>query len=520
MASTHTGLPILPEIEHGPFGRAGLTPRLGAFALVALAAEASVALPPGPASALDTILSVTLLVITGLAIALPWERMPEWATVIVPITYTGSVLLLILAFGNPSSGVGIVILIPLVWTALYHRRWESAVVVAAIVAVQLMTSLSPVVDQPAVIIRRVVFWAVLGLVVSFGIQGLRERLRVGFAERERLHVAQTESLRRMVALELAAEELTSTLDPHEVMVTACRLAVELVSPDLAATHLAGYVRLEGNVAYIVNQHDLAGHDISVSYELSEHPRLEQAALTGELNYGPIDLSALGPTARGVIETLGVSHALYVPVRVEGTVQGVLIVSAKGSDIPLELVEQCKAVGHLTELALGNAISHQRVHDLATTDVLTGLANRRSFEALMARRPGRGPFTMIVIDVDGLKDVNDSKGHLAGDALLTEVATVLSGVMRRGDVLARIGGDEFAVLSFEADLDAARGIASRMLESLSRTSVAGTTPRVSIGIASGAPEDDTVEVFRSADAAMYDAKRHGGERLVVAGSVAG
>jgi diguanylate cyclase (GGDEF)-like protein len=93
-------------------------------------------------------------------------------------------------------------------------------------------------------------------------------------------------------------------------------------------------------------------------------------------------------------------------------------------------------------------------------------------------------------------------------------------MRRGDVLARIGGDEFAVLSFEADLGAARGIASRMLESLSRTSVAGTTPKVSIGIASGAPEDDTVEVFRSADAAMYEAKRHGGEGLVVAGSVAG
>lgn len=520
MATSHTDAPVLPEIEHRPFGRAGLMQRLGPFALVALAAEASLALRPGPASALDAVISLALLALVGLLIALPWEHMPGWTTVVVPITYAASVLTLILAFGSSTSGVGIVILIPLVWAALYHRRWESTVLVAAVVAVELVTSLSPVADASSVIMRRLVFYAVLGFVISFAIQGLRDRLRATFAEREELYASRTESLRRMVALELAAEQLTSTLDPQEVMVTASRLTAQLASPTIGTTHLAGFVRVAGKVAHIVNQRDLAGQDITVSYALSEHPRLERAVLTGELNHGPIDVAALGPTARRVIETLNVSHGLYVPVRVEGTVSGVLIVSTRGTDVPLELVEQCKAVGHLTELALGNAIFHQRIHDLATTDVLTGLANRRSFEALMTQRPGRGPFTVIVIDVDGLKDVNDSKGHLAGDALLTEVARVLSSVMRRGDVLARIGGDEFAVLSFETDMEAARGIAGRMLESLSRTSVVGTTPRASIGIASGAPEDDTLEVFRAADVAMYEAKRHGGERLAVAGSVAG
>jgi diguanylate cyclase (GGDEF)-like protein len=520
MATTQTDVPILPEIEHKPFAHAGLRQRVGPFALVALVAEASLALPPGPASTLDTILSVALLVLAGLLIALPWEHMPEWATVIVPVTYAGSVLMLILAAGGTSSGVGVIILIPLIWTALYHRRWESAVVVALVVAVELVTSLTPVLAQATVIVRRLVFWGILGFVVSYAVHGLRQRLRTTFAERARLHAAQVESLRRMMALERAAEELTSTLDPHEVMVTASRLAGELASPTSGFTHFAGFVRREGNVAHVVNQRDLAGHDISVSYALSEHPRLELAVLTGEANYGPIDVSALGRTARGVIDTLGVSDGLYVPVRVEGHVEGVLIVSTQGIEIPLELVEQCKAVGHLTELALGNALSHQRIRDLATTDVLTGLANRRSFDTLMAKRPGRGPFTVIVIDVDGLKEVNDSQGHLAGDALLIEVAEALSSVMRRGDVLARIGGDEFAVLSFEADLEAARGIARRMLEGLRRTSVAGTTPKASIGIASGTAADNTIDVFRSADAAMYEAKRHGGERLAVAGSVAG
>jgi diguanylate cyclase (GGDEF)-like protein len=494
-----------------------LRQRLSAFALVAGAAEISLALPPGPASALDTLISIALLALVCLLIALPWAHMPDWATVIVPVTYAGSVLMLILAAGGSTSGVGIVILIPLIWTAMYHRRWESAVVVAVIVAVQLVTSLTPIVDPSAVIIRRVVFWAILGSVVSFGIHGLRERLRVTFAEREELHAAQTESFRRMVALELAAEELTSTLDPKQVMITASRLAAELASPGMGIRHLAGYVRLVGNMAHIVNEHD-DWPDIGVSYLLSEHPRLERAALTGDLNHGPIDVSALGPTAREVIETLGVSHGLYVPVRIEGVVHGVLIVSTQGTDVPLELVEQCKAVGHLTELALGNALSHEREHDLATTDVLTGLANRRSFEALMAQRPGRGPFTVVVIDVDGLKEVNDSKGHLAGDALLTAVATALGTVTRRGDVLARIGGDEFAVLSFEADLGAAEDIAERMLEALRQTTVVGITPRASIGIASGASEDDTLEVFRAADGAMYLAKRGGGERFAVAQAI--
>jgi diguanylate cyclase (GGDEF)-like protein len=112
-------------------------------------------------------------------------------------------------------------------------------------------------------------------------------------------------------------------------------------------------------------------------------------------------------------------------------------------------------------------------------------------------------------------VNDSQGHLAGDALIRAVATALSSVTPRGDVLARIGGDEFAVLSFDADLVAAEDIARRMLEALRQTTVLGVTPRASIGIASGGCEDDTIEIFHAADAAMYRAKQHGGGRFGVA-----
>jgi diguanylate cyclase (GGDEF)-like protein len=518
MATTPAGVPVVLEIDDRPFRREGLRKRLGAFAILALAAEASLALPPGPVSALDTIVSVALLAAVGVAIAMPWQALPEWATVVVPIAYAGSVLVLILAAGGSNSGVGILVLIPLIWTALYHRRWESAVVVVAIVAIELVSSITPIIEASAVIIRRLVFWGILGFVVSFAIHGLRDRLRATFSFREQLHAAQSQTLGRMVALELAAEELTSTLDPYEVLVTATRLAAELVSSLGGATHSAFYLQVDGDVVHLLTRNDETQRQtITASYSLSEHPRLERAARTGEENHGPLDRAALGPTIRPLIEMLGVSHSIYLPVKLDGSVHGVLVISLRDLEPPSELVEHCKAVGHLTELALGNAYSHKRERDLATTDALTGLANRRSFEQLITKRPGRAPFTIVVIDVDGLKEVNDTLGHLAGDALLREVATVLSGVVRRGDVLARIGGDEFAVLSFEADLPAAEDIGRRMLEALQQATVAGTPPRASIGIASGAEDADAIEVFHSADAAMYRAKRDGGERFAVAES---
>jgi diguanylate cyclase (GGDEF)-like protein len=480
-----------------------------------VAAEVSLALPPGPTSQLDTVISAVLLVTTALLIALPWKLMPSWATVIVPVTYAGSVLMLILAAGGSTAGVGTVILIPLIWTALYHRRWESAVVVAVIVAIEFVSSLTPIADTSAVIIRRLVFWTVLGLVVSYAIHGLRERLRATFTEREELHAAQTESLRRTVALELAAEELTSTLDPNAVVVASCRLLSGFVSPAGVGFRRAEYLRVVGTVVQLAAQFDETGHDLVAGYAVTDHPRLEEAARTGEVSHGALDRAGLGPPVRAMVEALGITHSVHVPVAVEGTVDGVLVISMRDSAASAELVEQCKAVGHLTELALANAFSHQREQDLATTDALTGLANRRAFDQLIAQRPGRAPFTVVVIDVDGLKEVNDSQGHLAGDALLKEVAVALGRATRRGDVLARIGGDEFAVLSFEADLSAAENIARRMLVALRHTTVVGSPPRASIGIASGAPEDDAVEVFNAADAAMYQAKRDGGERYAVA-----
>ena len=145
------------------------------FAAIAVLAEASLALPPGPTSTWAAVISVVLLLAVAAAFLLPWPRLPAWTTVFVPLAYTGSVLALILATGS-ASGVGVVILVPLIWTALFHQRWESGCVVAAIIVVEVIVSLVPTAAPGAVIARRVILWAALGTVLSVATHGLRDRI--------------------------------------------------------------------------------------------------------------------------------------------------------------------------------------------------------------------------------------------------------------------------------------------------------------------------------------------------------
>ena len=106
-------------------------------------------------------------------------------TVLVPLAYTGSVLALILAAGE-TAGVGLVILAPLVWTALFHQRWESACLVVAVVAVEVITSLVPTADADSVIARRVLLFAALGTMISVATHGLRDRIAQSRRESARL----------------------------------------------------------------------------------------------------------------------------------------------------------------------------------------------------------------------------------------------------------------------------------------------------------------------------------------------
>jgi signal transduction histidine kinase len=165
----------VPEQMPGyPFRGPGTLIRVVPFAGIAVLAEASLALMPGSLSPWAVGVSLVLLLAVAASFALPWGRLPDWPAVLVPLAYVGSALALTLAAG-PDSGVGIVTMVPLVWTALFHRRWHSASVLVAIVTVEVVLSLTPTVEPDAVIARRVVLWAALGTVIAFATHELREQ---------------------------------------------------------------------------------------------------------------------------------------------------------------------------------------------------------------------------------------------------------------------------------------------------------------------------------------------------------
>ncbi|HYO41002.1 MAG TPA: EAL domain-containing protein [Nocardioidaceae bacterium] len=162
----------------------------------------------------------------------------------------------------------------------------------------------------------------------------------------------------------------------------------------------------------------------------------------------------------------------------------------------------------------------QLKDQATHDALTGLPNRallseRLSQALAVSASPGHPVTVLFLDLDSFKTVNDARGHLAGDGLLREVAKRLQGVVRSADTVARLGGDEFVIVCPDTDSAAAQRLAERVTEVIAapvRINADVVHVTASIGVAIAPPlEADAESLLRHADAAMYEAKARGRAR---------
>jgi len=144
--------------------------------------------------------------------------------------------------------------------------------------------------------------------------------------------------------------------------------------------------------------------------------------------------------------------------------------------------------------------------LSVRDPLTGLYNRRHLEerlgeALAVRGRREGQPALVLLDVDGFKQVNDRSGHAAGDRVLGEIARTLAGVTRRSEVLGRWGGDEFALVLPEGELAEAAGVARRLQEAARAAGI-----RLSAGWAAADADEGPEALFARADAHLYRSKR--------------
>jgi diguanylate cyclase len=287
-----------------------------------------------------------------------------------------------------------------------------------------------------------------------------------------------------------------------------------LDPRLALLGLGLGLTLVTDLAYMLlgltrSYHE--GDPVDLGWLLALLPIAVAACLRGparpqdiELHTGPIERTTItAPTGAGIA-------ALAVLV-------GAVLMGENHVPIPLAsgaLATACLLVALLrTALTLRQLQALPEARREARTDPLTDLANRRHLQEWCARllaRPEAAPVTLLMIDLNGFKVVNDRHGHPVGDALLVEVAHRFATIMRQDDLLARLGGDEFAAVLPRTTPPQAHKVAERMHATLAAPiEVAGHAFRVdaSVGIsAAGQTGMNTALLFQEADFAMYRAKK--------------
>jgi diguanylate cyclase (GGDEF)-like protein len=210
----------------------------------------------------------------------------------------------------------------------------------------------------------------------------------------------------------------------------------------------------------------------------------------------------------------------VPVRGEVDQIGLLSVFTRSPSEPIaDLEVELESLALRAGPAIENARRFREARQLADLDALTSLHNRRYFHETLAREASRAHrydrhLALIVLDLDDFKAINDQIGHLAGDAVLAEIAERVREVVRSADIACRVGGDEFGVILPESTLEDADQLYARLRGAVAArpTTLAGALT-VSAGMAELKSDDDPTSFFQRADDALYRAKAGGKGRVV-------
>jgi diguanylate cyclase (GGDEF)-like protein len=240
--------------------------------------------------------------------------------------------------------------------------------------------------------------------------------------------------------------------------------------------------------------------------------IEQQPLTFDA-----DAEFLTPPEREAFASDGTRSGLYLPLVIDNGCVGVIaFYSRQAGAFPPRTVRIGQELASQAALAIERARLHEALRERALTDGLTGLLNHRSileaFDTELTRsRRDDTPISVLMIDLDSFKQVNDRHGHLVGDGVLRNVASILQSSVREVDQVGRYGGDEFLIVLHDTALPEAQEVAVRIWRRIEREAYSGygvSVPvRLSIGIAS-APEHGSSrqELISVADAAMYMAKQ--------------
>ncbi|MGH7760303.1 MAG: diguanylate cyclase [Candidatus Dormibacteraceae bacterium] len=341
--------------------------------------------------------------------------------------------------------------------------------------------------DPNATIGKMFLFLVVALATGYMTREL-ERERRSAVER----AAQADSLREL-SMNLVGstdiKDVFGVLTDHAVQMTSAERGRLILSSQEGFTVVASTNRSGALVAAAEDE------------PMDEH-QLSQAAITGEAVFAADN------------------RALVVPIASGDGVTAILSLSQSAGVFTNQDLFAVNALSGSTAVTLANALRYQRSRQEATTDSLTGLANvrefRRRLEGAFARPDRLGtPISLLLIDFDHFKSVNDELGHQHGDLVLQMGARIVKAAARAQDMVARYGGDELAVMVADTNATGAQRLAYRIVDAVHAAAVS-TTPdehlTFSIGVASF-PEDafTASELIAAADQALYLAKREGKDR---------
>ncbi len=317
------------------------------------------------------------------------------------------------------------------------------------------------------------------------------------------------------------QERLRGLHPEDIATQAFQLLIQ---------HVKGM--LPGAQAVVLGQGYL-GHDLLLVQDKGASTPLGQAVLAARAvvraqgrDRKPVQLRLDGER---VSDDLRAPRHAMVPLPVAAPGWAVLVLRDPDRDAfdPSDL-EACVELARLTAMHADEAHASIHLRRTAEHDALTGTMNRRSLDQVLARefvhaRLASAPLTVLFIDIDWFKRINDAHGHACGDRCLHDIATALRAELRPNDALGRYGGEEFLVALPGHDAAASRIIAERLRKAVERSNIdwhgQSLALTISIGLASRRNDDDNVaEMLERADKALYAAKREGRNRVCVAPAV--
>jgi len=472
-----------------PLSDPGAPGRIAPFAGAAIIALVLVLLPP---SSSDRTMLAGAAVLTTIVIAaallVPWVRLPAWCQAVIPLSFFVVVAALRQSGGGAASGYAPLVMLPILWLAIYGSRMQLRLAVAA-TAVTFLAPLilvgPPLYPSPGW--RGLVIWVAIGLLAGSATQSLVDQSRHRTAD--------------MAALGSITRALTAGSDPRPEL---CGAAQRVTGASFAIL----YEPQDDGGLLATASTDGVGPGLMRIDARTAVSRAAEAWRTGTRIY-IADVAADPRASTQLAEQTGAGAVLFQPVNREGRTTAVLVIGFHESrqHVPESALYLIELVAAEIGAAMDRADLVELLAAQSRTDPLTGAANRRSWDEEMVRELARAshtgdPLTIALLDMDHFKAYNDAHGHVAGDVLLKDLVTAIRTELRTGDVIARWGGEEFALAMPGCDLQQAQTIASRLLTVVPRGQTA------SIGLTRARTEDTPRDLIDRADRALYSAKNDG------------